>query len=52
LAAGVPFELGAGVADVAGDAEAPDPVARFGITCDGPAGFPPVPTSTTFRDER
>jgi hypothetical protein len=38
--------------DVAGAAWDPLPVARLGMTWDGPAGLPPVPTSTTFRDDR
>lgn len=50
--AGAPLDAGAAVAGALGDAWAPPLVGRFGVTWDGPAGLPPVPTSTTFRDER
>ena len=50
--AGAAVGLGAAVLLALDEAGAAEPVARFGTTWDGPAGLPPVPTSTTFRDER
>ena len=51
LDVGVPLDVD-GAVEVAGAAWVPPLVGRFGVTCDGPAGRPPVPTSTTFRDGR
>ena len=42
----------AGAGAAADGAGAASRVGRLGTTCDGPAGFPPVPTRTTFRDDR
>jgi hypothetical protein len=52
--AGAAVGFGAAVPEpdeVAGAACDPLPVARFGITWEGLGGRPPVPTSTTFRDD-
>ena len=53
--AGAAVGFAAGVVDVEGAERVSPPlpaVGRFWITCDGPAGRPPVPTRIVFLDGR